>query len=321
MEPERSRGTLLPRDDTSPRSGDLRSLKADTSREDHWTYALFVEHPELFLPSLELRKERTPAEIEGLSRIFREFGLSKRSKILDLMCGIGRHSIRLAKKGYEVVGFDLSSFYLNKARRWARREKLGPRKVRFYQGDARDAAKLLTEKNEKGFDAIINMYTSIGYYGEEEDLRLFKEIRGLSSPKCLLIIDTANRDFFIRHFEQFSFWNMTPTIEWHENRKLDLETSCLENTWKFYQKTEKGGLKLLLKVPVTHRIYSLHELKKILSEAGWKLLRSYGSIESLGPLTFDSSMTLVSQVAEPTSMQLWSRLASASASPRLTMNM
>jgi hypothetical protein len=56
--------------------------KGKASREDHWTYTLFVKHPELFLPSLESRKEKTPEEIEGLSKVFKEFGLRKGSKIL-----------------------------------------------------------------------------------------------------------------------------------------------------------------------------------------------------------------------------------------------
>ncbi len=85
--------------------------RASPSLQSHWTYILFVKHPELFLPPLTLRIDRTEAETSGLQRIFEESRLSKGSKILDLMCGIGRHLIHLAKRGHEVVGFDLSPFY------------------------------------------------------------------------------------------------------------------------------------------------------------------------------------------------------------------
>jgi SAM-dependent methyltransferase len=211
------------------------------------------------------------------------------------MCGIRRHSVPLSKQGYEVVGFDLSRLYLNRAERWARKERLSPRKVRFYEGDSRDAVKLLSNHNETGFDAIINMYTSHGYFGEEEDLRLFQELRKISARKCLLVIETANRDFLVRHFEQFGFWDTSRKSEWHETRKFNPETSSLENDWKFYTRTGKKGLKLVLQVPVNLRVYSLHELKRVLKEAGWKLLRSYGDFR-LGPLTYDSRhMILVSQ--------------------------
>jgi 2-polyprenyl-3-methyl-5-hydroxy-6-metoxy-1,4-benzoquinol methylase len=80
--------------------------------------------------------------------------MAKDSKILDLSCGIGRHSIPLAKKGYKILGYDISSLYLQKAREWAKRERLinnndrgcGESKsnydtIKFYQGELRNAAK------------------------------------------------------------------------------------------------------------------------------------------------------------------------------------
>src|ERR671924_38151 len=93
-------------------------------QEQHWTHKLFIEHPELFLPALERGKEKAVREVEGLCKIFDEYKMPKDSKILDLSCGIGRHSIPLAKRGYKVVGYDISSLYLQKAREWAKREGL-----------------------------------------------------------------------------------------------------------------------------------------------------------------------------------------------------
>jgi len=47
---------------------------------------------------------------------------------------------------------------------------------------------------------------------------------------------------------------------------------------------------------VSHRVYSLHELKQVANSAGWKYLESYGSTERLTPVTADSfHMTLVGQ--------------------------
>jgi hypothetical protein len=67
----------------------------------------------------------------------------------------------------------------------------------------------------------------------------------------------------------------------------------MENNWRFYRKTRES-LRLLLEVPVSHRVYSLHELKQVANSAGWKYLESYGSTERLTPVTADSfHMTLV----------------------------
>jgi len=46
-------------------------------------------------------------------------------KVLDLGCGAGRHSILLAKNGFEVIGIDISKSALKMANRWTRKERLG----------------------------------------------------------------------------------------------------------------------------------------------------------------------------------------------------
>ena len=120
--------------------------------------------------------------------------MAKDSKILDLSCGIGRHSIPLAKKGYKVLGYDISSLYLQKAREWAKRERLinnndrgcGESKrnydtIKFYQGELRNAAKILSSNGQTDFDAIISMEVSFGYFGEEYDYQLFKDLASISS--------------------------------------------------------------------------------------------------------------------------------------------
>ncbi len=197
--------------------------------------------------------------------------------------------------GHEVVGFDLLPFYLKRARKWASREGLDKTRARFYVGDSRDATRILSGNDETGFDAIVNMYTSHGYYPEEEDLRLFRELKTVESPRCLFVIETVNRDNLVGTFERFGQWDISPRLEWHETRKLNLETSWLENTWKFYEKAPSKNLKLLLELPMSLRVYSLHELKRVLNQAGWKFLKSYGSLQSQDPVTIESRhMTLAS---------------------------
>jgi len=100
--------------------------------------------------------------------IFEKFGIREGARVLDLASGIGRMSVNLAKAGFEVVGVDISPFYLEYATRWARKENVADR-AQFYKFDMRDAARQLRKKGEEKFDAVINFGTSMGYYGEKED--------------------------------------------------------------------------------------------------------------------------------------------------------
>jgi 2-polyprenyl-3-methyl-5-hydroxy-6-metoxy-1,4-benzoquinol methylase len=64
-----------------------------------------------------------------------EAGGDRKKKILDVGCGTGRHAVELAKRGYEVVGLDLSETLLGKAR--AKAAEAGVR-IDFIRADARD---------------------------------------------------------------------------------------------------------------------------------------------------------------------------------------
>ncbi len=66
--------------------------------------------------------------------IEQEINYHKNSRILDIGCGTGRHSIELAKRGYQMVGIDLSESALNRAKEKAIEDNLS---VEFYQYDAR----------------------------------------------------------------------------------------------------------------------------------------------------------------------------------------
>jgi len=66
--------------------------------------------------------------------IEKEIGFNKNLKILDIGCGTGRHSIELAKRGYNLTGIDLSDSFLGKAKEKAKKLELN---ISFSKCDAR----------------------------------------------------------------------------------------------------------------------------------------------------------------------------------------
>ena len=64
-----------------------------------------------------------------------EINYEKTTRILDIGCGTGRHSLELAKRGYQVVGIDLSKSLVKRAKEKALEKNLS---LDFYQYDARD---------------------------------------------------------------------------------------------------------------------------------------------------------------------------------------
>ncbi|WP_124726658.1 class I SAM-dependent methyltransferase [Staphylospora marina] len=111
--------------------------------------------------------------------------LSGQDLILDLCCGMGRHSIELAKHGYKVVGLDLSRTLLARAV-----EESRDLPIPFIHGDMRSLPFV-----DETFDAVINMFTSFGYFDRDEDnLKVLAEIGRVLKPRGRFLIDFLNRD-------------------------------------------------------------------------------------------------------------------------------
>ena len=90
------------------------------------------------------------------------------TKILDLACGQGRHSVNFNKMGYNVTGVDISKENIFKAKKYENNS------LSFGIHDMRNP---MSTK----FDLIVNLFTSFGYFEEFND-----NLKTLSSLKLSL---------------------------------------------------------------------------------------------------------------------------------------
>ncbi|HEU67966.1 MAG TPA: class I SAM-dependent methyltransferase [Candidatus Acetothermia bacterium] len=240
--------------------------------DSDWISDLFIEHGDLFQALLEERFARAEGEAQGLAHLFQVHGISPEATILDLSCGIGRHAIHLAQLGYRVVGADLSPRFIARARELASEHGVRDR-TEFLVLDVRQAERLAPRR----FDAVINMYTSLGYYDEEADASILRRCRALTRRNGIFVLDTSFREGAVRHF--------TPSGAVHignlllvEERKLNLETSRMENVWTFFEQTG-DGYRFRAEIPFRLRIYGLHELIALFTGAGWRYRAAYRDFE------------------------------------------
>ncbi len=136
-----------------------------------------------YLKQYEHIRTRTAAEVDGLEKILH---LRKGSRILDLACGAGRHSVELARRGHAVTGFDLSENLLRAAKEEAKRAKT---KVTFVRGDMREL------RFRGAFDAVINMFSSFGYFESvEEDRKVLEGIARALKARGKFLMERFNRE-------------------------------------------------------------------------------------------------------------------------------
>jgi SAM-dependent methyltransferase len=105
-------------------------------------------------------------------------------KCWDLCCGKGRHSIFLNKKGFDVIGTDLSVQSILQA------NKSANDRLEFYQHDMRK----LFRTNY--FDVVFNVFTSFGYFEkQEDDLHVFDSVQKGLKSKGLFVFDYLNSEY------------------------------------------------------------------------------------------------------------------------------
>ncbi len=193
--------------------------------------------------------------------------IEKGGAVLDLACGTGRHAIDLARRGYEVVGYDLSLAMLARAGDEAQDRDA---KLNFIQGDMREMT------FDEQFDGVFCWNTSFGYFEEEKNALVIDRIHKALKSEGLLLLDVINRDFLVRQ---------SPSLAWFEGdgcvcmdeMNVDFITSRMRV--KRTLMLDDGRAR---EVEYSLRVYSLHELGRILHEHGFKVCEVSGRVATPG---------------------------------------
>ena len=122
--------------------------------------------------------------------IIRALALSSGAAILDAPCGHGRISNLLAARGYAVTGLDLTTSFLDRARAEAATAGVD---VDYIEGDLRSIS--WTGR----YDAIVNWFTSFGYFDDATNRDVLRRFRAALRPGGRLIIEQLNRDRVVQN--------------------------------------------------------------------------------------------------------------------------
>ena len=200
---------------------------------------------------------------EQVKQAIKLSGMRKGNKVLDLCCGIGRHSLELARKRFKVVGVDLTEQYLNKARQQARAEGLN---VQFVRDDMRRFCQL------DYFDTVINMYTAFGYFeNPADDRRVLSNIYYSLRKGGTLIMETMSKEILARIYQP-RLWSEENGVICLQEHKVSQNWSWIENKWILLKGRKRYEIRF------GHRLYSAAELTALLKDCGFGSIRIYGDL-------------------------------------------
>jgi len=198
--------------------------------------------------------------------IIKTLNLTGQERILDLACGYGRHSLSFARKGYSVVGVDITPEYIDDAQKTAKAESLN---AVFIHTDIRNV------RFENEFDVVLNLADgAIGYLEtDEENLKIFDVIS--HALKSRHFMDVCNAEHAEHYF---------PKLNWEAGEKA-LALSKFE--WD--AKTRRmlyGGWDIPYGLPATKpnittgdptRLYSLSELNLIMQQRKMRIISAFSN--------------------------------------------
>jgi SAM-dependent methyltransferase len=204
--------------------------------------------------------ERAPEEVEQALALL---DVAPGAAVLDLCCGIGRHSIELARRGFRVTGVDRTRVYLDEARERAAAEGLD---IEFVEEDAR------VFRREAAFDAAINMFTSFGYFEDQaDDRRVLQNVRSSLRQGAPLLMDTLGKERLARIFTPRS-WEEADGVLMLAERTMEDDWTMARNREIYIDGTDRW------EITWRHRIYSAAELKALLMGEGFGEVRVFGDL-------------------------------------------
>ncbi len=192
-----------------------------------------------------------------LTNLLSQLKLQPQARCWDLNCGKGRHAVYLNKKGFEVIGTDLSEENIKYALQ-SENEKL-----HFYKHDMRG----LFYANY--FDAVFNLFTSFGYFkSKHDDEKVFQSVANSLKPGGLFVLD---------------FLNATRVIE---SASCDEEKKIDDISFRITKKTENNFIVKEIKVTDNGkehvyteevRAFTLPDFEALAQKAGLKLKNKFGN--------------------------------------------
>jgi D-alanine-D-alanine ligase len=227
----------------------------------------FLKHP-LITP------ERTVGEIDF---VLAQLDLPPGARVLDVGCGAGRHSIELARRGYQVVGIDPALAMIEAARAAAAEAGVAP-DFRQVSGE--------TFLADEEFDAAICLFTTLGQISEEGDnSQLVERAYAALRPGGFFVVEVPGRDATVKTLKPTDRFE-GPERYTDVTRRYHAEDSSVTEVFDVVspQETRRYVLR--------YRLYSRKELVDLLQEAGLSILAAYGDYEGT-PLSPESPTILV----------------------------
>jgi SAM-dependent methyltransferase len=261
----------------------LRTSFSDASQDDGkkkpWWEEFFQEDYDISTPPIPL--DQLEQELRFIAGML---GVQPGASVLDVGCGNGHHAVGLAQHGFNVVGLDVSTAMLTRA---GSRARAASAPVELVLQDMREL------NYDQRFDAILCWNATFGYFEREKNQAVLRGIHQALKPGGHFLLDIPNRDFVIDH-EPSQNWFEADGCVCMDDMRLDYITSRL--LVKRTIMLDDGRNK---ECYYSMRLFSLHEVGRLLHEMGFRVIQVSGAVTTPGVFLGSTSPRLIVLVTKP----------------------
>lgn len=228
--------------------------------QNNW-YKTFFNGLALQFWAKAMTPEYTNAEIKFIKEMV---SLAEGETILDVPCGYGRHTIPLAKEGFNVTGIDIAEEYINTLNEAISKFKLPVTAIH---------ADILEYELNGNYDVALCLGNSFSYFDYAGTLALAKKINGALKKGAAFVINTGAIAESILPTIVTKDWMELGDMVIMMERKYHAESSVLQSDYRI---TSKGETEY---TTVWHYVYTLAEIRRLLFEAGFSHIEQYGGFD------------------------------------------
>jgi histidinol-phosphate/aromatic aminotransferase/cobyric acid decarboxylase-like protein/precorrin-6B methylase 2 len=228
---------------------------------DYWVYA-----------GAEYTAERTETEVDYLAAVLD--GTAPGRRVLDVGCGVGRHAVGLAHRGFDVIGVDVSSWALSRAAQAASTAGVS---LALHQLDALTAPEWPVEP----VDAVVCVQ-AFGWGTDVQQLQMLRALRQRLVPGGVLVLDHSSVSAILRMYSARSMASVAGhTFEFL--RHYDPLTGRSSGTLRVCRPDGTAA-----ELPDDVRLYQPPEVAALLVGAGFEVLRADADFRIGAAVTMDT---------------------------------
>lgn len=197
------------------------------------------------------------------------------TKVLDIACGTGEFTVRLAQQGFDVTGVDLSEEMLSIARDKAEEAKVS---VPFYHQN------MVELDTGEQFDSIVIFCDSLNYLPEEEDVqKTFANIYEQLKQGGLFMFDVHSVYKMEHIFANQTFAHTDEDVSYIWNSFVGDVPYSAEHELTFFVRDEESDLYERFEEDHYQRTYPIDTYKIWLEKAGFTIKQILGDLEGEEP--------------------------------------